>query len=80
MVGGGACMGGMHTWQGQDMHGREACMPRGCTWPGAGVCMARGACMGGMCGKGGVCGGGVHGRGHAWWEACVAGGMHAQGV
>ena len=28
-----------------------------------------------MCGRGGLCGGGC-----AWWEACMAGGMHGRGV
>ena len=57
------------------MHGRGACMARGCAWQR--VCMAggmhaRGACMaGGHAWQGGECGremcmvGGVHDRGHA---------------
>ena len=43
----------------------------------------------GMCGKGVTCvakgsmhgkKGGVHGRGHAWWGACVAWDMHGGGM
>ena len=34
-----------------------------------GVCMVGCVCM-----AGGMCGGGVHGGGHAWQGACVAGG------
>ena len=57
---------------------------------GGGACVAWGD-VGGMCGggrgcvwQGGMHGRGVHGRGHAWWGACVAwggvwGGMCGRG-
>ena len=54
---------------------------KGCAWQGgmhSGGVHGRGACMaGGMRGGGsmhGMVGVGVHGRGYAWWGACVAGG------
>ena len=42
---------------------------------GRGACMAgRHAWQGSICGGGGACvAGGMHGRGYAWWGACVVG-------
>ena len=59
------CMvGGMHVWQG-GVHGKGACVARGCVWQGCvhgtGVMHGRGACVVG----GHVWQGGMHGGGHA---------------
>ena len=68
-----------HVWQG---HGRECAWQRG-VWQ-KGVCMAGvghvwqgGHAWQGGCVHGGSVHGGMHGRGHAWQETGIAGGMHA---
>ena len=58
---------GGHDWQ-RGVHG-EGC---GHVWQ-RGACMVEMACV--ACLAGSMHGGGVHGKGHAWQESCMAGGV-----
>ena len=94
MHGRGACMagGGMHdrgacmvcgACMAGGMHGRGACMVGGVC--GRGGMHGGGACIGGCAWQGCAWHGGVlreHAwQGwHAWWGACIMGGMHGRGV